>query len=133
MQVLGRPFGETTILRVSHAYERATEWHTRRPALVPGAEAPAVTPPPVVSRRPDQIGAGTRDLCVQAARRAGLRLDDLMLAQLFEGAPHALAMAERLRRDHSLHHAPANVFSFPAAWLGDGPAGSTRVSERESA
>ena len=29
-----------TILRVGHAYERATEWHARRPALVPGAEAP---------------------------------------------------------------------------------------------
>jgi len=49
MQILGRPFGETTILRVGHAYEQATEWHTRRPALVPGADAPAVTPPPILS------------------------------------------------------------------------------------
>src|SRR6266853_2603120 len=45
MQVLGRPFDEPTILRVGHAYERATEWPRRRPALVPGAEAPTVTPP----------------------------------------------------------------------------------------
>jgi hypothetical protein len=50
---------------------------------------------------------------VQAARRAGLQLDDLMLAQLLEGAPHALAMVRRLRRDHDVHHEPANVFSFP--------------------
>ncbi len=113
MQILGRPFGEPTILRVGHAYEQATEWHTRRPALVPGAEAPAVTPPPVLSGTADQVDAGTRDLCAQAARRAGLRLDDLMLAQLLEGAPYALGMAERLRRDHALHHEPANVFSFP--------------------
>ena len=49
MQILGRPFGEATILRVGHAYEQATEWHRRRPALVAGAEAPAVTPPPVLS------------------------------------------------------------------------------------
>ena len=49
MQIVGRPFGEATILRVGHAYERATEWHGRRPALVPGAEAPVVTPPPVLS------------------------------------------------------------------------------------
>jgi aspartyl-tRNA(Asn)/glutamyl-tRNA(Gln) amidotransferase subunit A len=35
VQVLGRPFDEPTILRVGHAYERATEWHRRRPALVP--------------------------------------------------------------------------------------------------
>ena len=114
MQILGRPFGEETILRIGHAYERATEWHARRPALVPGAQAPAVTPPPVLSGTADQTDAATRDLCAVAARRAGFKLDDLMLAQLFEGAPYALAMAERLRRDHGLHHEPANVFSFPA-------------------
>ncbi len=112
MQILGRPFGEMAMLRVAHAYEQATDWHTRRPPLVPGADAPAVTPPPVLSGAGD-AGAATRDLCVKAARRAGLRLDDLMLAQMLEGAPHALAMVERLRRDHGLHHEPANVFSFP--------------------
>jgi aspartyl-tRNA(Asn)/glutamyl-tRNA(Gln) amidotransferase subunit A len=113
MQILGRPFGEPTILRVGHAYEQATEWHTRRPALVPGAEAPAVAPPPVLSGTADQVDAETRDVCVRTAKRAGLRLDDLMLAQLFEGAPYALGMAERLRRDHGIHHEPANIFSFP--------------------
>jgi aspartyl-tRNA(Asn)/glutamyl-tRNA(Gln) amidotransferase subunit A len=33
LQVLGRPFDEVTILRVAHAYERATDWHRRRPPL----------------------------------------------------------------------------------------------------
>ncbi len=113
MQIVGRPFGETTMLKIGHAYERATEWHARRPALVAGAEAPAVTPPPVLSVPADQADAETRDLCVKAARRAGLTLDDLMLAQLLEGAPHALGMVRRLRRDHGVHHEPANVFSFP--------------------
>jgi len=113
MQILGRPFGEETILRVGHAYERATEWHTRRPTLAPGAVAPELTPPPVLSEPADRVDADTRDLCVKAARRAALELDDLMLAQLLEGAPYALAMARRLRRDHDLAHEPANVFSFP--------------------
>ncbi len=113
MQIVGRPFGEATILRVGHAYERATEWHARHPQLVRGAEAPDVTPPPVLSGGADQVDAGTRDLCVKAARRAGLRLDDLTLAQLLEGAPYALGMVQRLRRDHDPHHEPANVFSFP--------------------
>jgi aspartyl-tRNA(Asn)/glutamyl-tRNA(Gln) amidotransferase subunit A len=31
MQILGRPFGEEALLRVGHAYEQATEWHTLRP------------------------------------------------------------------------------------------------------
>src|SRR5216117_1069552 len=113
MQILGRPFGEETILRVGHAYERATSWGTRRPPLVRGATAPEVAPPPVLSGSVDQVDGETRDLCVKAARHAGLQLDDLMLAQLLEGAPYALAMVRQLRRDHDPHHEPANVFSFP--------------------
>ena len=27
MQLLGRPLGEETILRIAHAYEQSTEWH----------------------------------------------------------------------------------------------------------
>jgi aspartyl-tRNA(Asn)/glutamyl-tRNA(Gln) amidotransferase subunit A len=29
----GRPFEEATVLRVAHAYQGATAWHTRHPAL----------------------------------------------------------------------------------------------------
>jgi aspartyl-tRNA(Asn)/glutamyl-tRNA(Gln) amidotransferase subunit A len=118
MQILGRPFGESTILRVGHAYERATEWHRRRPALVRGASAPDVTPPPVLSGIADRVDGATRDLCVKAAARAGLPLDDLMLAQLLEGAPYALGMVQRLRRDHDVQHEPSTVFSFPPSLLG---------------
>jgi aspartyl-tRNA(Asn)/glutamyl-tRNA(Gln) amidotransferase subunit A len=31
LQIAGRPFDEVTVLRVGHAYEQATTWHTRRP------------------------------------------------------------------------------------------------------
>jgi aspartyl-tRNA(Asn)/glutamyl-tRNA(Gln) amidotransferase subunit A len=33
LQLLGRPFGESRLLRIGHAFEQATEWHKRRPAL----------------------------------------------------------------------------------------------------
>ena len=33
MQVVGRAFDEATVLRVADAYQRVTDWHTRRPAL----------------------------------------------------------------------------------------------------
>lgn len=33
LQLAGRPFDEATVLRVGHAYEQATEWHTRRPRI----------------------------------------------------------------------------------------------------
>jgi len=34
MQILGKAFAEDTILRVGHQYQQATDWHTRRPALI---------------------------------------------------------------------------------------------------
>ena len=33
MQIAGNPFDEATVLRVAHAYEQATPWHTRRPPI----------------------------------------------------------------------------------------------------
>jgi aspartyl-tRNA(Asn)/glutamyl-tRNA(Gln) amidotransferase subunit A len=33
LQLVGRPFDEATVLRAAHAYERATEWHERKPPL----------------------------------------------------------------------------------------------------
>ena len=36
LQFMGRPFDEPTLLRVAHAYEQATDWHTQRPPLVYG-------------------------------------------------------------------------------------------------
>jgi aspartyl-tRNA(Asn)/glutamyl-tRNA(Gln) amidotransferase subunit A len=35
LQIIGRAFDEATVLRAAHAYERATDWHTRRPSLGP--------------------------------------------------------------------------------------------------
>jgi aspartyl-tRNA(Asn)/glutamyl-tRNA(Gln) amidotransferase subunit A len=32
LQIVGRPFDEATVLRVVDAYQRMTDWHTRRPA-----------------------------------------------------------------------------------------------------
>ena len=32
-QIVGRPFDEETVLGLGHAYQRVTDWHTRRPPL----------------------------------------------------------------------------------------------------
>ncbi len=42
------------------------------------------------------VGRPFGELCVKSARRAGMALDDLMLAQLLEGAPYALGMVQRV-------------------------------------
>ncbi len=33
LQLVGRPFEEGTLLRMAHAYQQQTDWHTRRPGL----------------------------------------------------------------------------------------------------
>ena len=33
LQIVGRPFDEATVLRVADAYQRATDWHARRPSI----------------------------------------------------------------------------------------------------
>jgi aspartyl-tRNA(Asn)/glutamyl-tRNA(Gln) amidotransferase subunit A len=33
LQLLGKPFGEETILRLAHAYEQSTDWHKEKPPL----------------------------------------------------------------------------------------------------
>ena len=33
VQIAGKPFAESTVLRVAHAYERHTEWHRRQPPM----------------------------------------------------------------------------------------------------
>jgi len=35
LQISGSPFGESAVLALAHAYERETDWHRRRPKLLP--------------------------------------------------------------------------------------------------
>ncbi len=112
MQVIGRPFDDVTALRVGHAYQQATDWHTRHPQLTPGAPQPKLTPKgnePVAA----DLDAATRDFVLRTAHRAGLRLDDYQTAILLETAPFALAMAERVRKPRDRSEEPALVFRFP--------------------
>jgi aspartyl-tRNA(Asn)/glutamyl-tRNA(Gln) amidotransferase subunit A len=32
LQIIGKHFGEAKLLNVAHAYQQATDWHTRAPA-----------------------------------------------------------------------------------------------------
>jgi len=39
LQLVGRPFDESRVLRAGHAYERATQWREQRPVIAPQAVA----------------------------------------------------------------------------------------------
>jgi aspartyl-tRNA(Asn)/glutamyl-tRNA(Gln) amidotransferase subunit A len=96
MQIAGRPFDETTVLRVAHAYQMATDWHARRPPLDPAAGRPT-------SRCPDwQPASATIDPRDQAELAGCLRLRPLapterQTLQLAEAVAPVRAMAARVR------------------------------------
>lgn len=112
MQILGRPFGEATILRIGHAYQLATKWHQHHPELRANQLAPPVAEPQVLAGTAHEADHELRDLCKVAADRAGLELSERMFDQLLEGAPYAVAMARRMPRDHRYEETPANIFSI---------------------
>ncbi|MGZ5162295.1 MAG: amidase [Burkholderiales bacterium] len=111
LQIIGRPMGDATVLRVGHAYQTATDWHLKRPSLVPGKVQPAVNTDANEPGQPD-IDAATRSHVESLARRAGLKLDERQTAMLLETAPYALAMAERVRKTRSRMDEPSLVFRF---------------------
>ena len=118
MQLMGRPFGEATLLRIGHAYEQATEWHTRSPELVAGAPQPPLAPPRHSPRIPASLDPAQIDLVRALVRKARLPLDERTMALVLEAAPYVLAMADRVRRLHARSLEPCNVFRFPG---GAGP------------
>ena len=111
MQLVGPPFAEATVLRVAHAYEQATDWRARRPALDPAAHF-STRLPPVPDPEIGDVDAAARDRAAHAARAAGLTLSDRQFAMLCAAAPYVEAMTGRLYRERHWAEEPANTFQF---------------------
>jgi aspartyl-tRNA(Asn)/glutamyl-tRNA(Gln) amidotransferase subunit A len=111
LQLVGRPFDESTVLRAADAYETATNWRSRRPSLDAGVAFPAKLPPSV---RPESGNdPAVRDIVVAACRRADLSLNDSQIEMICAAAPYVIAMTRRLRRERDFREEPANIFQFP--------------------
>jgi aspartyl-tRNA(Asn)/glutamyl-tRNA(Gln) amidotransferase subunit A len=110
LQIAGRPLDDATVLRIGHAYEQATAWRGRRPALVPGAAQPPL--PPIPDPVSDLDAAG-RDAVAQACRRAGLTLTERQFEMVCVAAPYVEKMTVRLRRPRSYTEEPANIYRTP--------------------
>jgi len=111
MQIAGRPFDEATVLRVGHAYERATSWREHRPNLV----SSAVKTPLVEAQRtePDvALDAEVSAILDLSLTRAGYPLDESQRKLLRRVAPFVLAVSRRLPRDQLRSDEPAAVFHF---------------------
>ena len=115
MQIAARPFAEEVVLRVAHAYQLATTWHELKPPLVIDTPKPAVSIPTTTNA--EAVDAAVREFAKRCAEHAGLQLDDALYGQLFEAAPYALAVSQRLRRDYPLQQEPANIFALATTKL----------------
>jgi aspartyl-tRNA(Asn)/glutamyl-tRNA(Gln) amidotransferase subunit A len=80
LQIVGAPFADDVVLRVGHAYEQATDWHTRRPPVDRiGRPAPAAARTRNGAdarrrdRRPPPASQGTRARSAAPGRRAPSR------------------------------------------------------------
>jgi aspartyl-tRNA(Asn)/glutamyl-tRNA(Gln) amidotransferase subunit A len=67
LQLIGRAWEESTVLRIGHAYEQAAGWHTRRPPLQAHA-VPQPSPPPA-----PPVGVADAQWVLDFARLTGLR------------------------------------------------------------
>ncbi len=117
MQIAGRPFDEATVLRVGHAYERATSWRERRPTLVEGSKKTPLVEAQASSAEAT-LDAETSTILDLALKRAGYPLDETQRKMLRRVAPFVLAVSKRLPRDQSRSDEPAAVFHFDADSIG---------------
>jgi aspartyl-tRNA(Asn)/glutamyl-tRNA(Gln) amidotransferase subunit A len=113
MQIVTRPFAETTVLRVADAYERATSWRARRPRIDGSTAVPQL--PPVPEPAKADITQTRRDKIATLCGRAGLVLNERQFEQLCATAPYIDAMVGRLRKDRHFDNEPMNVFRFPGS------------------
>ena len=108
MQVVGRPFADASVLRVAQAYEDATPWRGRRPALVAGAAG--LPQPPVPAAEVAEISSTRRGNVAAIVARAGLTLPEDVFEQLCASAPYVEEMVAGLGRRAEFWEEPAGVF-----------------------
>lgn len=109
LQIVGRPFEDAAVLRAGHAFEKETGYWTARPNLKIG-EPPADVDPQMWVPDTSDVPPEVRAHAENAARIAGLKLPPEIMEELVAVAPHALAMAARLPRDHAQYDEVSSVF-----------------------
>jgi len=133
MQILGRPFEDATVLKVGHAYQQQSNWHQRRARIDAQQAVPPITIPPILTGTATDVDAQTRAQCMQALANADIRLDDFMLQQMFEGAPHALAMKQRQPASHDYSDTPFMTYHPPRPRAARSSPGSASHTKPENA
>ena len=109
MQIVGKPFDEATILRIGHAYERATKWRDVRPAL---KHPESYLDPITTDVSLDTIDPTALEQYRVRIESQGMQIDEPQLANLTEAMPHLEAMIERIPKDLEFEAVPSSIFSW---------------------
>ena len=111
MQLIGQPSNDAIVLRAGHAYQRSTEWHLRRPALIKSNPLPS---PKIDSYAPKVSNLNSAEILhvEKMAMQSGLMLDERLMSILLENAPHALNMTRRIRKSRDRMDYPSLTFKF---------------------
>lgn len=114
MQVVGRPFDDSTVLKVAHAYEVATPWRATRPTMTEGA---TVNPlPKVPGPAPVTLSQTEQDELMAIAHRAGItKLNARNTAHYLSAAAIMREMIGRMQRPAGFADEPANIFHLLAS------------------
>jgi aspartyl-tRNA(Asn)/glutamyl-tRNA(Gln) amidotransferase subunit A len=109
IQMIGKPFDELTAIKAAHAFEQATPWRDKRPAL-----PLTVKPEPLPTESfpiPDiSLNEEEQALVRMSAKRAGLTLNERQYKILCAVAESAWDLSARLRLDYEMGEEPANTF-----------------------
>ena len=107
MQIVGRPFDESTVLHIGHAYELATSWRNQRP--VPKKPERNLKPvaPGVVSGSVDSKALDQYRTRLEAQ---GIEIDEQQLFDLTEAMPYLEAMIARIPRDLCFNAIPSLIY-----------------------
>ena len=99
------------VLKAGYAYEQAMNWRGRHPHLMIEADHPAAFSMENERSIPASgMDAKARGLVLGTAQNAGLRLDERQISILLESAPHAIAMAKRIRKQRDVMEEPSLIF-----------------------
>lgn len=104
MQIIGKPYGDHAVLRVGHAFQQVTDWHSHRPWL--SHEATTENRPLThgLSDNNPRPEPALSSQCEEAALRAGLTVNDDVLYALCRAAPYVKEISERLTERQSPQH-----------------------------
>jgi aspartyl-tRNA(Asn)/glutamyl-tRNA(Gln) amidotransferase subunit A len=114
IMISGRPFAESTVLRIAQAYQGATSWHTQHPDLDAPARPPESSTATASAGESSEPALITPNVVRQRAAAAGVKIDELWLEEVATSMETALAPLRTL--DPRAIRLVEPAVGFSAAW-----------------